>query len=233
VGVGLGDDPAFTPILPLGPGEGADVGVHHLVPELEVVGADLALAPPCPDQGIKMPEDGGAGTDPHEHLHKVREDRHEEDGVGSEVMKLGAELLQEQEEEGGDWRHQPAHGVRVEEDELPRGKVAEGDFASLIFPACSGAVHPRRRRTKSSWVWLWKRRRKGSEDMVMGAAIAGDESQGSRKEKKCQEQESRMQMCARKRRGVAASVEGKSEKVAVSFGAYLLCKSCSPSRAPR
>jgi hypothetical protein len=44
-------------------------------------------------------------------------------------MKLEAELLQEQEEEGGDRRHQPAHGIRVEENELPRGKVAEGDFA--------------------------------------------------------------------------------------------------------
>jgi hypothetical protein len=34
------------------------------VPELEVVGADLALAPPCPNQGIEMPEDGAIGTDP-------------------------------------------------------------------------------------------------------------------------------------------------------------------------
>jgi hypothetical protein len=40
---------------------------------------------------------------------------------------LEAKLLQEQEEEGGDWRNQPAHNVRVEEDELPRGKVAEGN----------------------------------------------------------------------------------------------------------
>jgi hypothetical protein len=31
----------------------------------------------------------------------------------------------------------------------------------------------------------------------------------------------------------AATVEGKSEKVAGLFGAYLLCKSCSPSRAPQ
>jgi hypothetical protein len=59
----------------------------------------------------------------------VDEDRHEKDGVGGEVMKLEAELLREQEEGGGDRRHLPAHGVRVEEDELPRGKVAEGDFA--------------------------------------------------------------------------------------------------------
>jgi hypothetical protein len=76
-----------------------------------------------------MPEDGGAGADPHEHLHEVGEDHHEKDGVGGEVLKLKAELLQEQEEERGDRRHQPAHGVRVEEDEFLRGKVAEGDLA--------------------------------------------------------------------------------------------------------
>jgi hypothetical protein len=134
VGVGLGDDPAFTLVLPLGAGEGADVGVCHSVPELEVVSADLALAPPSPDQGIEMPEDGGAGANPHKHLHEVGEDRHEEDGVGVEMMELEAELLQEQEEEGGDKRNQPAHGVRVEEDEFPRGKVTEGDFADPDLP---------------------------------------------------------------------------------------------------
>jgi hypothetical protein len=37
----------------------------------------------------------------------------------------------------------------------------------------------------------------------------------------------------RRRRGAAASVVGKSEKVAVPFGAYLLCKRLLPSRAPR
>jgi hypothetical protein len=50
------------------------------------------------------------------------------------MMKLEAELLQEQEEEGGDRRNQPAHNVRVEEDELPRGKLAEGDLAGLDLP---------------------------------------------------------------------------------------------------
>jgi hypothetical protein len=34
--------------------------------------------------------------------------------VGGEVLELKAELLQEQEEEGGDWRHQPAGDIRVE-----------------------------------------------------------------------------------------------------------------------
>jgi hypothetical protein len=105
-----------------------------------------------------MPEDGGAGMDPYEHLHEMGENRHEEDGVGGEALKLEAELLQEQEEEGGDRRHQPAHGVRVEEDELPRGQVAEGALPARIFPASSGVVHPRRRRTESSWISRWKRR---------------------------------------------------------------------------
>jgi hypothetical protein len=35
----------------------------------------------------------------------------------------------------------------------------------------------------------------------------------------------------RRRRAAAASVVGKSEKVAVPFGAYLLCKRLLPSRA--
>jgi hypothetical protein len=64
IGIGRGDDPAVTPVLPLGAGEGADVGAGNPLPELEVVGVDLALAPPRPDQGIKMPEDGNARTDP-------------------------------------------------------------------------------------------------------------------------------------------------------------------------
>jgi hypothetical protein len=51
-----------------------------------------------------VPEDGDAGTDPHEHLHEVDEDGHEEDGVGGEVLELKTKLLQEQKEEGGDRR---------------------------------------------------------------------------------------------------------------------------------
>jgi hypothetical protein len=46
VGVGHGDDPVYTPILPLGAGEDADVGTGHPVPQLEVVGANGTLAPP-------------------------------------------------------------------------------------------------------------------------------------------------------------------------------------------
>jgi hypothetical protein len=134
MGVSFRNDPAFMPVLPLGAGEGGDVGVHHPVPELEVVSTNLALAPPGPDQGIEMPEDGGAGAHPHKHLHEMGEDRHEKDGVGGEMMKLEAELLQEQEEEGGDRRNQPAHDVRVEENKFPHGKVAEGNFTGPNLP---------------------------------------------------------------------------------------------------
>jgi hypothetical protein len=53
---------------------------------------------------------------------------------GGEVLELKAELLQEQEEEGGDWWHQPIGDVRVEEDELPRDQVVEGARAYLDLP---------------------------------------------------------------------------------------------------
>jgi hypothetical protein len=134
-----------------------------------------------------MPEDGGEGADPHEHLHEVGKNRHEEDGVGGEVLKLKAELLQEQEKEGGDRRHQPAHGVRVEEDEFPRGKVAEGDLAGLDPPdelrrgPSQKAAHHVQLALALEAAGVTKRRH---------GAIAGDGSQGSRKEKKCRAQES-------------------------------------------
>jgi hypothetical protein len=62
--------------------------------------------------------------------------------VGGEMMKLEAELLQEQEEEGGDRR-----GI------LPNSPVARsrrGILPALIFPAGADTDHPRRRRTESS-----------------------------------------------------------------------------------
>jgi hypothetical protein len=79
------------------------------------------------------------------------EDRHEKDGVGDEMVKLEAELLQEKKEEGGERRDQPAHGVRVEENELPAARSWRGILSALIFLAFAGEVHPTRRRTRSSW----------------------------------------------------------------------------------
>jgi hypothetical protein len=185
-----------APVLPLGAGEGADVGARHPVLELEVVGADFALAPLSPDQGIEMPEDGGAGAHPHEHLHKMGEDRHEEDGVGGEIMKLEAELLQEQEEEGGDRRNQPAHGVRVEENELPCGKVAEGDFAGpdLLRVFRRGPSHKAAHQVLLGLGLEAARKRKRRHGD--GAEIAKDGSQGSREEKDAERKEADCKECA-------------------------------------
>jgi hypothetical protein len=56
---------------------------------------------------------------------------------------------------------------------------------------------------------------------VMDVAIAEDGLQGSRKEKKCGAQESRSQMSGWRRRGAAASGEGKSVRVADLCGVSL------------
>ena len=63
---------------------------------------------------------------PHEHLVEVGEDGRLEDGVGREVLKLEAELLQQQQEERQDRQHQPAGEVGDEEHELPGSEIAEG-----------------------------------------------------------------------------------------------------------
>jgi hypothetical protein len=46
IGVGRGDDPVVMPVLPLGAREGTNVGAGRPLPELQVVGTNLALAPP-------------------------------------------------------------------------------------------------------------------------------------------------------------------------------------------
>jgi hypothetical protein len=49
-----------------------------------------------------MAEEGGTERHPHEHLAQVGEDGRLEDGMGREVLKLKAELLQQQQEERRD-----------------------------------------------------------------------------------------------------------------------------------
>jgi hypothetical protein len=66
---------------------------------------------------------------PHKHLAEVGEDGHLEDGVGREVLKLEAKLLQQQQEEGRDRQRQPAGELGDEEHELPGGEIAEGSGA--------------------------------------------------------------------------------------------------------
>jgi hypothetical protein len=149
------------------------------------------------------------------------------------VVKLEAELLQEQEEEGGERRHQPAHGVRVEEDELPRGKVAEGDFAGPNFTSVlrrgpsQKAAHQVQLGLALEAAWKSERRHGDGRCACGGWNVREHEEEGMPSARKL------IARCVQRRRGAAASVDGKSEKVAIPFGAYLLCKGCSASRAPR
>jgi hypothetical protein len=53
------------------------------------------------------------------------------DGVGREVLKLEAELFQQQQEERRDRHRQPAGEVGDEEHELPGGEIAEGSGAGV------------------------------------------------------------------------------------------------------
>jgi hypothetical protein len=68
---------------------------------------------------------------PYEHLAEVDEDGCLEDGVGSEVLKLESELLQQQQEEWRDWQRQPAGDVGDEQDELPGSEIAKGRRAGV------------------------------------------------------------------------------------------------------
>jgi hypothetical protein len=60
----------------------------------------MVLSLPRFQQHEEMAEEGGAGRHPHEHLTKVGEDGRLEDGVGREVLKLEAKLLQQQQKKG-------------------------------------------------------------------------------------------------------------------------------------
>jgi hypothetical protein len=63
---------------------------------------------------------------PHKHLAEVGKDGRLEDGVGREVLKLEAKLLQQQQEERRDRQRQPAGEVGDEEHELPNDEFAKG-----------------------------------------------------------------------------------------------------------
>jgi hypothetical protein len=98
----------------------------------------------------------------------VGEDGHLEDGVGREVLKLEAELLQQQQEERRDRQHQPAGEVGDEEHELPGGEIAEGRGAG-VDPSCERR-HPSRLRTRLSATSGWKRSEWTSEATATTAA---------------------------------------------------------------
>jgi hypothetical protein len=90
----------------------------------------VVLRLPRLHQHKEMAEEGGAGRYPHEHLTQVGEDGRLEDGVRGEVLKLEAELLQQQQEERRDRQRQPTRDVGGEQNELPSGEATEGDGAS-------------------------------------------------------------------------------------------------------
>jgi hypothetical protein len=102
IGLGADDHPVSTPAFPPHAAEGGDVGAGRIRPCLEVVGAEMVLGLPRFHQHEEMVEERGAGRHPHEHLAEVGEDGRLEDGVGREVLKLEAELLQQQQEERRD-----------------------------------------------------------------------------------------------------------------------------------
>jgi hypothetical protein len=111
--------------------QGGDVGHSWIRPRLEIIGAKVILSLSRLHQHEEMAEEGGAGGHPHEYLAQVGEDGRLEDGVGHEVLKLEAELLQQQQEERQDRQCQPAGDVGDEEHELRGGEIAEGRGAGV------------------------------------------------------------------------------------------------------
>ena len=63
---------------------------------------------------------------PHGHLAEVGEEGRLGNEAGREVLRLEAELLQQQHEERRDRQHQPVGDVGDEEHELPADEIAEG-----------------------------------------------------------------------------------------------------------
>jgi hypothetical protein len=168
-----------------------------------------------------MPEDGDARMDPHEYLNEVDEDSHEEDGEGGEVLELKAELLQEQEEEGRDWWHQPTGDVRVEEDDLPRDQVVEGARACPDLPGELRRGPPQKAAHRVELILALKaaglmKRRHGCSCCGRVERIAKMQEEDETPGAKC-----RSQMCEWRRKGVAASGERKYEKIADPCGASL------------
>jgi hypothetical protein len=62
---------------------------------------------------------------PHIQLTEVDEDGHQSDGLGRKMLQLEPVVLQQREEEGGQWWHQPRQGVCREEDKVPRPHVGQ------------------------------------------------------------------------------------------------------------
>ena len=114
VGLGGGDHPIPAPLLPLSAGKAGNVRSRQVTPHLEVVPPHFVPAPSGPHQNEEVAEEDDAGPHSHEHLAQVHEDGCQEEGVGRQVLKLEAEVFQQQQQErrnrqshaGGDVRRE-------------------------------------------------------------------------------------------------------------------------------
>jgi hypothetical protein len=114
--------------------------------------------------------------------------------VRGEVLELKAELLQEQEEEGGDWWHQPAGDVRIEKDELPSDQVIEGARACPDLPGELQRGPPQEAAHRVKLALALKaagmtKRRHGCGCYVCGGLdckeAEGEETPGAKADRKC------------------------------------------------
>jgi hypothetical protein len=70
--------------------------------------------------------------------------------VGREVLKLEAELLQQQQVEKRDWQRQPAGEEETKNTNSPAARSPRGVALARILPVNAGALHPSRLRTRLS-----------------------------------------------------------------------------------
>jgi len=91
-----------------------NVGRRQVTPHLEVVSPHFVLAPPGLHQNEEIAEEDDAGPHSHEHLAQMHEDGRQEEGVGRQVLKLEAEVLQQQQQERRDRQPHAGGNVRGE-----------------------------------------------------------------------------------------------------------------------
>jgi hypothetical protein len=119
------------------------------------------------------------------------------------VLKLEAELLQQQQEERRDRQRQPARDVGGEQNKLPGGEAAEGDGASVDPPGERRRASSERWRTTLSVASVWKRSGWPSEAMATMAA---------------ESRRTRMQRGAENSKAKGRSSSGKCESVTAARG---------------
>jgi hypothetical protein len=87
VDVGPYDHPVFSSVIPLARAIGLDVRDRALGPKLELVGIDQARALLGPPQHVELPEQADRWPHTDEHLTKVDEDHHQNEGVRRQVLR--------------------------------------------------------------------------------------------------------------------------------------------------